>query len=130
MLQTMIVLENVWKVKVLHTVVRGNAQPAEFAGFAERTCLRNYAKLRVAAKLLETKRRRNRDERDYLKDRQTESPYVQLLETIRHPEEARIRDGDDGIVRQAQDLQFHQRVSYQRHCCQIVETQIEMAKGR
>jgi len=38
--QTVIVLENIREVKVLHTVVRGDAQLAEFAGFAERACLR------------------------------------------------------------------------------------------
>jgi len=36
----------------------------------------------------------------YLEDRQTEPSYVQLLETVHHTEEARIRDGDNGIARQ------------------------------
>jgi len=46
-------------------------------------------------------------ESGYLEDRQTEPSYVQLLEAVRHTEKARIRNGDNGIVRQAQDLQLH-----------------------
>lgn len=39
MFQTMIILQNIGKVEVLHTVICSNVQLAELAGFAECTCL-------------------------------------------------------------------------------------------
>jgi len=58
--QTVSVLENIRQVEVPHTVVRGDAQLAEFAGLAECACLR---KRNAAAKRERKKGREGASER-------------------------------------------------------------------
>lgn len=100
MLQTMIMLQNIGKIEVFHTVIRSDVQLTEFAGFAECTCLQEWITFHIRS----SKAHKIYNKRAYLEDWQNESLYIQLFEAVSHAQETRIRNSGDWIIRQIENL--------------------------